>query len=344
MKQAAAKSDAKLNPSMPSGESALAPPIAQVRTISIPADCAGQRLDQALAATLPEYSRAQIQQWIRAGHVRLAGALPRQRDTVHGGETVVIEVPEAPAPVWQAQAIALDVVYEDEAILVINKPPGLVVHPAAGNYDGTLLNALLHHAPELGALPRAGIVHRLDKDTSGLLVIARNAIARKSLIGQLQRRTLKREYLAVVNGVVIAGGSVDAPIGRHRVERKRMSVSESGRPATSHYRVQQRFRAHTLLTVQLESGRTHQIRVHMAHLHHPVVGDPVYGGRLQLPKGATPAVAAILRSFKRQALHAAHLGLRHPLTRKSLSWSAPPPADMQELIAVLTADARHGAD
>ena len=319
------------------------PTIVAVRQLELPAALAGQRLDQALAALCPEYSRAQIQQWLRAGLIRIAGAVPRQRDKVAGGERVELHVPAAPVPVWAAQDIALDIVYEDASLLVINKPPGLVVHPAAGNYDGTLVNALLHYDPALGALPRAGIVHRLDKETSGLLVVARTEPARRDLIAQLAAHSMHREYLAIVHGRIIAGGTVDAPIGRHHVERKRMAVTDNGKEAVTHYRVAQRFRAHTLLRVQLESGRTHQIRVHMAHVRHPVVGDPVYGGRLQLPKGALPAAAERLRGFRRQALHATTLGLVHPASGEAMSWSCAPPADMQALIDALTEDANVGA-
>ena len=308
--------------------------------IEIPADQAGQRLDQALARLRPEVTRSQWQQWIEDGRVRLDGMLPKKRDRLRGGEQVTVEVP-APAPSGHApEDIPLDVVYEDDAILVINKPPGLVAHPGAGNPEGTLLNALLHHAPALDALPRAGIVHRLDKDTSGLLVVAKTEAARQSLIEQLQDRSMSREYQAVVSGVMIAGATVDAPIGRHHADRTRMAVTERGKSAVSHVRVMKKFRAHTLVAVKLESGRTHQIRVHMAHIKFPVFGDPVYGGRARLPKGAGDALINALRGFHRQALHAARLGLIHPQSGEHMEWSVPLPADMQALIAVLERDAR----
>ena len=309
-------------------------------SLVIPAEAAGQRLDQALARLLPQYSRARLQQWIVDARVVVNGKSPRARDKLRGGEQVEITVHEAPAGEWTAQAIPLVVVYEDAELLVIDKPAGLVVHPGAGNPEGTLLNALLHHLPVLNKLPRAGIVHRLDKETSGLLVVAKTERARLHLIQQLKERTLAREYLALVQGIVIAGGTVDAPIGRHAQTRTRMAVSERGKPAISHYRVEKKFRAHTLLRVKLQSGRTHQIRVHMAHLKHPLVGDPVYGGRLHLPRGASAALADALRGFKRQALHATRLGLIHPASGEHVEWESPLPQDMRELTAVLEQDAK----
>jgi 23S rRNA pseudouridine1911/1915/1917 synthase len=226
---------------------------------------------------------------------------------------------------------------------VINKPPGLVVHPAAGNPDGTLQNALLHHDPALAALPRAGIVHRLDKDTSGLMMVARNLVAHKRLVAALQAREIRREYLAVVCTVLTAGGEVEAPIGRHPVDRKRMAVVAGGKPARTHYRVVERYRAHTLLRLRLETGRTHQIRVHMAHIHCPVVGDPVYGGRPRLPRGAGEALRTVLQNFRRQALHAERLALVHPGSGEPVSWEAPVPPDMQALIETLRTDAGQAA-
>ena len=307
-------------------------------TLVLTPEVAGQRLDQALAWLLPQYSRARLQQWIDEARVTVNGRAPRRRDRVAGGERVEIRVVEAPAGDWRAEAIPLQIVYEDEALLVIDKPAGLVVHPGAGNPEGTLLNALLHHAPALDRLARAGIVHRIDKETSGLLVVAKTEPARLELMRQLKARTLSREYLALVQGVVIAGGTVDAPIARHAQARTRMAVSERGRPAVSHYRVEKKFRAHTLLRVKLESGRTHQIRVHMAHLKHPLVGDPVYGGRLHLPKGASDSLVQTLRGFRRQALHATKLGLVHPVSGKPMSWESPLPEDMRELIVALERD------
>jgi 23S rRNA pseudouridine1911/1915/1917 synthase len=308
--------------------------------LQIPAERAGERLDRVLAQLRPEVTRSQWQQWIEAGRVLMDGAPPKKRDRVKGGEIVHVEVPGVRASGHAAEAIPLDIVFEDESILVIDKPPGLVVHPGAGNPEGTLLNALLHHVPGLDALPRAGIVHRLDKDTSGLLVVAKTEAARQQLIVQLQDRSMSREYVAVVNGVLIAGKTIAAPIGRHRVDRKRMAVSERGRPAVSHVRVVKKFRAHTLVQVKLESGRTHQIRVHLAHIKYPVLGDPVYGGRARLPKEPSAGVVEVLRGFRRQALHAARLALVHPVTGERMQWEAPLPADMRKLIGVLEKDAK----
>ena len=267
-------------------------------------DWAGKRLDHALADMFPDYSRSRLQQWLKDGQITVNGEVLRAKDKVAGGEEVELYPKLECDTDWQAQDIPLDIVHEDEHILVIHKPAGLVVHPAAGNQDGTLLNGLLFHDTELATLPRAGIVHRLDKDTSGLLVVARTLKAQKQLVDQLQERAFLREYRAVVNGVLTAGGTVDEPIGRHPVHRKRMAVVHNGKTAITHYRIEQRFRAHSLLRVKLETGRTHQIRVHMAHINHPIVGDPVYGGRLKLPKGCTDELVETLRSFKRQALHA----------------------------------------
>ena len=308
--------------------------------VVLPDDAAGLRLDQALARLLPQHSRASLQLWVRAARVQVDGRIPRVSEKVRGGEHVQILIPNAPAGDWAAEAIPLDIVHEDDDLLVINKPAGLVVHPGAGNPEGTMLNALLHYAPMLNKLARAGIVHRLDKETSGLLVVAKTETARLDLIEQLKARTLKREYLALVQGLLVAGGTVNAPIGRHTQVRTRMAVNEGGRPAVSHYRVEKKYRAHTLLRVKLESGRTHQIRVHMAHLKHPLVGDPVYGGRLHLPRGASPAMIAALQGFKRQALHAARLGLVHPVSGKNVEWEAPMPEDMRALLKVLEKDAK----
>lgn len=309
----------------------------------IPLDQAGRRLDQALVAVFPEYSRSQLQQWIREGRVRLDAMAPRPGTRVRGGEQVSVAVPPPAEERWAAQDLPLEVVYEDAEVLVIHKPAGLVVHPGAGNPDRTLLNALLHHDPALARVARAGIVHRLDKDTSGLLVVARTESARHHLVAQLKDRTLKRVYLALVRGVLVSGGTVDAPVGRHHRDRTRMAVTSRGREAVSHYRVAARYRAHTLLSVSLETGRTHQIRVHLAHRNHPLVGDPVYGGRATLPRGAQAHLVEALRAFKRQALHAQTLGFIHPRTGEKLSFTAPIPADMQGLIDALSEDARaHG--
>jgi len=312
--------------------------------LTIPESLRGRRLDQALAELVSDYSRSRLQQWIRSGQVLLDQRQPQVRDKVMGGERVVIDVIIEEQVVSAPEPIPLDLVYEDDDLLVINKPAGLVVHPAAGNPAGTLLNALLHYDARLATLPRAGIVHRLDKSTTGLMVVARTLTAHKHLVDALQARSVKREYLAVVNSVLTAGGTVDAPIGRHPVDRKRMAVVNGGKEAVTHYRVQERYRAHTLVRVQLESGRTHQIRVHMAHRHFPVVGDPVYGGRMRLPRAADKALVEMLTGFRRQALHATQLTLTHPASGETKSWSVDVPADMQALIEVLRADAARHAE
>lgn len=300
----------------------------------------GLRVDQVAAELFAEFSRARLQAWIKSGELLVDGASVRAKDKVHYGSVMSLA---AVAPVeenWQAQAIALDIVYEDASLLVINKPAGLVVHPGAGSPDGTLLNALLFHDPQLAAVPRAGIVHRLDKDTTGLLVVARTLAAHTALVRQLQARTMKREYEAVVCGVLTAGGTVDAPIGRHPRDRVKMAVVATGKPAVTHYRVLQRFETLTHARCQLESGRTHQIRVHMAHIGHPLLGDAVYGGtRLRLPKQAQEATRRLLQQFPRQALHAAQLGLVHPETEENMQWQAPLPSDMQQLLQVLQQEA-----
>ena len=302
-------------------------------------DLAGKRLDLVLAELFDGYSRSRLQRWIRDGRVTLDGKPCRAKDKVWGGETIRLQPVMEEEVSAKAQAIALDILFEDDSLLVVNKPVGLVVHPAAGNPDGTLLNALLHHQPKLSQVPRAGIVHRLDKETSGLLVVAKTLQAQTSLVEQLQARSVRREYRAIVQGVLTAGGRVDEPIGRHPVNRLKMAVTESGKPAVTHYRVLQRFRAHSYLRVNLETGRTHQIRVHMAHIQHPLMGDPLYGGRLKLPAGASEALRETLRGFRRQALHALRLELQHPMSGEILSWEAPLPEDMQQLLSVLQEDA-----
>lgn len=299
----------------------------------------GERLDTAMARLFPEYSRARLQSWIKAGQVMLNEAIVPQRTKVKAGQTVEIETELSPTPnTWEAEAIPLDIVYEDESLLVIHKPVGLVVHPGAGHHTHTLLNAVLHHAPALGSLPRAGIVHRLDKDTSGLLIIAKTLSAHHALVKQLQQRTMKRHYQAIVQGILIAGGSLTTGIGRHPTQRTKMAIREAGKLATTHYRVKERFRAHTLLELALETGRTHQIRVHMAHLHHPIVGDPQYGGRLKIAVGTSPELMEALQQFKRQALHAWRLEVTHPTTHQALGWEIPLPADMQHLLTLLRQD------
>ncbi len=301
----------------------------------IPVEAAGRRLDQALAELFSAYSRARLQQWIKQGSVLLDGRPAPAKYRVVGGEQVEIEAQLQVETAAQPQSLPLDVRFEDQHLLVLNKPPGLVVHPAAGNPEGTLQNALLYHYPELASVPRAGIVHRLDKGTSGLMVVARSLSAHKSLVEQLQARSVHREYLALVQSAVIAGGTIEAPIGRHPRDRLRMAVVQSGKPAVTHYRVRERFPAHTLLEVRLETGRTHQIRVHMAYIHCPLVGDPLYAGRQKLPRGASPRLREALTGFRRQALHAARLQLVHPASGEQLAWEAEMPDDFRQLLEVL---------
>jgi 23S rRNA pseudouridine1911/1915/1917 synthase len=302
---------------------------------------AGKRLDQVLALLFSDYSRSRLQEWVKQGQVTVDGKVLRPRDKVLGGEEVRLTVSLDEPLTDQPQPIPLDLLYEDQELLVINKPAGLVVHPAAGNPDGTLLNALLNHDEAAAQLPRAGIVHRLDKETSGILVVARTLKAHKSLVDQLQARTMKREYRAIVQGVMTAGGTVDEPIGRHPTQRTRMAVNNGGKPAVTHYRVLERFRAHSYLQVNLETGRTHQIRVHMAHIRYPLLGDPVYGGRLRMPAGIDEAMQQALRGFRRQALHARLLGLEHPITGEWMEWELELPEDMQGMLELLREDAAH---
>ena len=307
--------------------------------LEIPEELAGQRLDQALAAMLGDYSRSRLKLWIESGEVRVDGRRWRPRDKVQGGESVELRATVAEQSRVEAQPIPLAIVHEDPHVFVVNKPAGLVVHPGAGNPDSTLQNALLALDPRLAALPRSGIVHRLDKDTSGLLLVARTLPAHTALVRMLGQREIHREYEAICRGVMTGGGTVDAPIDRHPVDRVRMAVREDGREAVTHYRVIRRYRAHTHVRVQLETGRTHQIRVHLAHAGYPLVGDRVYGGRLALPSGATEELRAALREFPRQALHAARLALPHPVEDETLEVSAPLPDDMLGLLAILARDA-----
>ncbi|GAB3026130.1 23S rRNA pseudouridine(1911/1915/1917) synthase RluD [Oleiagrimonas citrea] len=307
----------------------------------VPLDEAGRRLDQALAAMFPQYSRSRLSSWVREGAVTVDGAVVAPKQRLQGGEWVQIdarledEVPLAP------QAIALDIRHEDDDLLVLNKPAGLVVHPGAGNADGTLQNALLHHYARLAELPRAGIVHRLDKDTSGLMVVAKTLPAHTALVAMLSRHDVQRQYAAVVRGALVAGGTVDAPLGRHPVDRLRQAVrnEDTGKRAVTHYRLRERYRAHSLIQCNLETGRTHQIRVHMAHVQHPLVGDPLYGGHLHLPKGASEHLVETLRGFRRQALHAERLAFVHPIREVEMAFEADAPEDMQNLIAALREDA-----
>ncbi|MBZ9540030.1 23S rRNA pseudouridine(1911/1915/1917) synthase RluD [Modicisalibacter tunisiensis] len=308
------------------------------RDARIPETMVGLRLDQAAAELLPDYSRERLKSWIKRGELTVDGARARPKDKVAGGERLVLETVLEDEVRWTPQAIELDIVHEDASVLVVNKPAGLVVHPAAGNPDGTLLNALLHHRPALAAIPRAGIVHRLDKDTTGLMVVAKTLAAQTSLVEQLQARTVSREYDAVVTGVMTAGGTVDAPIGRHPRDRKRQAVHVSGKPAVTHYRVVERFRGHTHVRCKLETGRTHQIRVHLAHQRFPLVGDALYGGRLKLPAGAGESLKELLRHFPRQALHARKLAFIHLDSGETLTLRAELPDDLWLLLDGLRAD------
>lgn len=314
------------------------------RTAVVPDAVSGRRFDAVLAELFPEFSRSRLAEWIKSGDAVLDGRQVRPRDPVRGGETVtltaVLEIQTRSEP----EDIALDVLYEDEDVFVLNKPAGLVVHPGAGNPAGTLVNALLHRDPSLATLPRAGIVHRLDKDTSGVMVVARTLPAHTALVAQLSAREVHRQYLAVVVGSLVSGGTVNAAIDRHPRDRLRQVVREDGREAVTHYRLRERFRAHTLLECRLETGRTHQIRVHMAHIKHPIIGDPLYGGPLKLPKGATAGLVESLRGFKRQALHAETLEFVHPLSGEPVRCSTPMPTDMQALVATLRDDSREAEE
>jgi len=299
---------------------------------------AGRRLDQALAELLPQFSRTRIQRWIEEGAVRVNGLAPRARDVVVGGEVAAVEARVQTETGVAAEKLPLDIVHQDASIIVLNKPPGLVVHPGAGNREHTLQNALLAHDPKLARVPRAGLVHRIDKDTSGLLVVARTLEAHTALVAALGDHEIEREYLALCTGVMTGGGTVDEPIGRHRTQRTKMAVRRDGRAAVTHYRIETRYRAHTLARVRLETGRTHQIRVHMAHAGYPIVGDPVYGGRRRIPAGATPALKSALEGFHRQALHAARLSFSHPKSGKPVKYEAPIPPDLADLLGALERD------
>ncbi len=305
---------------------------------SVPDDMSGMRVDQVASKLFNEFSRARLQSWIKSGELTIDGKTLRPKDKLWGGELIIIEAELEDINQWQAEDIPLDVVYEDDDILVINKPVGLVVHPAAGHYDGTLLNALLYHYPGIEVVPRAGIVHRLDMDTSGLMVVAKTLEAQTDLVDQLQTREMGREYEAVIQGVMTGGGVVDAPIGRHPVHRMRQAVVPSGKDAVTHYRVLQRYRHHTHIRLKLESGRTHQIRVHMSHLGYPLVGDGVYGGRMKKPKGASTELLDMLNSFKRQALHAIRLELIHPRTGEDMAWEIDLPNDIVDLLGCVAAE------
>lgn len=309
------------------------------RSLRVPEALAGRRLDQGLAQLLPSWSRARLQRWVRDGAVTVDGAPARPRDRLLGGERLEIDARIEREERWAPQAIRFDVLHEDPDLIVLVKPAGLVVHPGAGNPDGTLVNGLLHRFPELAMVPRAGIVHRLDKDTSGLLAVARSLPAHGALVDQLASRTMGREYLAVVEGAPTGGFSVDARIGRDPHNRLRMAVTPSGREAVTHVAVEARFRVHTLLACRLETGRTHQIRVHLRHMGHPIVGDALYGARGRLPTAPTEALLDAIRDFRRQALHARRLTLVHPHSGDRLRFEAPIPPDLEALLAALADDA-----
>ena len=306
----------------------------------VPEHLSGNRLDQIAAKLFPEYSRSKLQHWIKEGCLRVNDRQLRPRDRLLCGDVLAVETELSISEQWRPQDIPLDIVFEDDHLLVVDKPAGLVVHPGAGNRDGTLLNGLLQHCPALSELPRAGIVHRLDKDTNGLMVVAKSLQSHTDLVRQLQGREVSREYEAVVQGVLTGGGSIDAPLGRHPVSRKKRAVVDSGQEAITHYRVITRFRSHTHIRVKLETGRTHQIRVHMAHIKHPLLGDPVYGGRLQLPAACSTALADSLKNFRRQALHACRLELSHPVSLETLAWQSARPEDMELLLGKLSQDCK----
>ncbi|AMR68313.1 MULTISPECIES: 23S rRNA pseudouridine(1911/1915/1917) synthase RluD [Pseudomonadaceae] len=307
-------------------------------TAEVPSDLGGQRLDQVAAQLFDEYSRSRLTAWIKEGRLTVDDAVLRPKDVVHGGAMLSLQAEQEAQGEWVAQDIPLNIVYEDEHILVIDKPAGLVVHPAAGHADGTLLNALLHHVPDIINVPRAGIVHRLDKDTTGLMVVAKTLQAQTKLVDQLQKRSVSRIYECICIGVITSGATIDAPIGRSSANRQRMAVIDGGKPAVTHYRVLERFRSHTHVRVKLETGRTHQIRVHMTHAGYPLVGDPLYAGRFRIPPAASPTLVQTLKEFPRQALHARFLELEHPATGQRMKWTSPLPEDLVWLLSLLRQD------
>lgn len=313
-------------------------------TAKVPEALNGARLDLVLANLFPEYSRARLQAWVKREKVTVEGEIKKNSDKVVAGQNIILQADFEPVTQWTGQPLDFPIVYEDEDLLVINKPAGLVVHPGAGNRAGTLVNAILHYHPPLAQLPRGGLVHRLDKDTSGLLVVAKTMLAYTTLVRMIQKHKIHREYVALVEGKLIAGGTIDQPIGRHPKYRTRMAIIESGRAAVTHYRVLERFRSHTLLKVILETGRTHQIRVHLSSMHYPLLGDNLYGWRLRLPPKANPPLIEALQAFKRQALHAVRLRLAHPRTGEVLEWEAPLPEDLKNMIFLLHQDTKEIGD
>ncbi len=309
----------------------------------VPIQCHGMRLDQVAAELFPDYSRNRLATWIKEGRLTVDGRTVKPREKATASAQVTLMVTDEPVIDWQPQSLPLDIIFEDEHILVVNKPAGVVVHPAAGHADGTLVNALLAHAPELDALPRGGIVHRLDKETSGIMFVARSSLAHKSLVAQLSERTVSRTYCAICTGALTGGGKIDAPIDRHPTARTKMAVVADGKPAVTHYRIAHRFKHYTQLQVNLETGRTHQIRVHMAHRKWPLIGDPVYGGRQRVPAGASDLLMSILRGFPRQALHAQALEFEHPASGDWMGFEADLADDLVNLLKVLESEDRFGS-
>ena len=303
--------------------------------VIIPDRLIGQRIHSAMAQMLPDYSRSKITTWVRSGGALINGKTFKPKEKILGGEIVTLNIKAEKTNDWKAEDIPLDIVFEDDDIIVVNKPVGLVTHPGAGNWTGTLANALLHYDPSLANLDRAGIVHRLDKNTSGLMVVARSELAQKNLVEQLQTHAVSREYSAIVYGHMISGGTVDEPIGRDPKDRIRQAVVEDGKDAVTHYRVIDRFAHHTHVKAILETGRTHQIRVHLSYIGHPLIADPMYGGKIRFPKKADDHLKNALKKFNRQALHAKKLTLTHPITLEQMSWKAPLPQDLQDLLKVL---------
>ena len=308
----------------------------------VPIQCHGMRMDQVAAELFPEYSRNRLATWIKEGRLTVDGRTVKPRDKATASAQLTLLVADEAVINWQPQNLPLEVIFEDEHILVVNKPAGVVVHPAAGHADGTLVNALLAHAPELGALPRGGIVHRLDKETSGIMFVARSSLAHKSLVAQLSGRTVSRTYCAVCTGALTGGGKIDAPIDRHPTARTKMAVVADGKPAVTHFRIAHRFKHYTQLQVNLETGRTHQIRVHMAHRKWPLIGDPVYGGRQRVPAGASDLLMSTLRSFPRQALHAQALEFEHPASGDWMEFETELPDDLVNLLEILDSEDRFG--